>query len=274
MSTLNFPTGVSDCHNLVATVINNTLPKIEKQKVEYRSFRNFDPVSFNNDLTNLHFADPFTSPDFNVDINTLYNEFEFKISEITDKHIPTKQMYRRPHQLPYMNRELRKAIYSKKMTYNKYQKYKTPRNWEKYRKCRNLVNKLKKQSMNIYFQERCVGGSKSRDFWTTIKPYLSKKSLTEKPKIALNESNKIVSDEPEVSEIFNNFFSTVADSIGKDYIFDSNNHPSLDKIKERNFEPNSFNFEHTNQSTVAKKKLLTSLTARKQLDVIKFLLKY
>jgi hypothetical protein len=40
-------------------------------------------------------------------------------------------------------------------------------------KQRNLVTKLKKQSVRTYFYERCVGGPKSTDFYPTIKPFLS-----------------------------------------------------------------------------------------------------
>jgi hypothetical protein len=40
-------------------------------------------------------------------------------------------------------------------------------NWEIYRKQKNLVNKIKKQSIRNYFIERCAGGPKSKHFWPT-----------------------------------------------------------------------------------------------------------
>jgi hypothetical protein len=46
-----------------------------------------------------------------------------------DKHVPTKEMYRKNNQLPYMNRELRKAIYNKKMYYSKFLKDKSSKNY-------------------------------------------------------------------------------------------------------------------------------------------------
>ena len=67
-----------------------------------------------------------------------------------------------------MNRNLRKAIYNKKMLYHKYLKNKNSRTWEKYRQNRNLVNKLTKQSINNYFQDRSIGGSKFTNFWTQL----------------------------------------------------------------------------------------------------------
>jgi aromatic ring-opening dioxygenase LigB subunit len=56
------------------------------------------------------------------------------------------------------------AIYKKRMSYNKYNRCKNKQNWEIYRKQRNLVNKIKKQSIRNYFIERCAGGPKSKQY--------------------------------------------------------------------------------------------------------------
>jgi predicted membrane protein len=48
--------------------------------------------------------------------------------------------------------------------HNKFLKQKTDKNWETYRKQRNLVTKLKKTSIKTYFFERTAGGPKSSTF--------------------------------------------------------------------------------------------------------------
>ncbi len=83
----------------------------------------------------------------------MYNTFENDVVEIMNKHAPFKQTYRKPVQLPYMNKELRKAIYTKKMSYNKYTETKNSKSWEQYRKNSNLVNKLKRKSMKLFFRK-------------------------------------------------------------------------------------------------------------------------
>ena len=65
-------------------------------------------------------------------------------------------------------------------------------------------------SINTYFQERCIGGCKSANFWSTIKPYLSKRSNQGQSKIILTEENKAISDDSEVAETFNTYFVNVA----------------------------------------------------------------
>jgi hypothetical protein len=50
------------------------------------------------------------------------------------------------------------------MTHNEFLKDKSNKNWEAYRKQRNLVTKLKKQSIRTYFYERCVGNGDGCDY--------------------------------------------------------------------------------------------------------------
>jgi len=80
-----------------------------------------------------------------------YDHFECEVSKVIDKHVPVKHRYPRKNLVPYMNRELRKAIYNKQMLRNKYEKYHTDKTWEAYRKQRNLVTKLKKRLVRTYF---------------------------------------------------------------------------------------------------------------------------
>ena len=54
MKTLNFATGISDCHNMISTIINNTTPRNEKEKIKYRSFKNLDVAALNEDLSKVN----------------------------------------------------------------------------------------------------------------------------------------------------------------------------------------------------------------------------
>ena len=147
--------------------------------------------------------------------------------------------------------------------------YKTPQNWELYRKQRNFVTKLKKTSMRHYFYERCAGGPKSKDFWPTIKPFLSKKGSGGGSEIILCENEKMVSSQSEVSEVFNVFFVNVAKDIGntsKDYNPDFSDHPSIQKIKENTqVETEIFSFTPVSSDTV--EKVISNLNIKKATGV-------
>ena len=71
------------------------------------------------------------------------------------------------------------------------------------------MTKPKTSSVRVYFFECRAGGSKSKDFWPTIKPFLSKKGSGGNSEILLSENDKIISDQKEVYEIFNNFIVNV-----------------------------------------------------------------
>ena len=97
------------------------------------------------------------------------------LTEVINEHAPIKERKLKANKPAFMNGDLHQPIYKKHMLFNKYKKCKTPLNWDNYRKQRNRVTKVKRNSMRVYFYERCAGGPKSKDFWPTIKPFLSKK---------------------------------------------------------------------------------------------------
>ena len=89
-------------------------------------------------------------------------------------------------------------------------------------------------------------GLKSKDFWPTIKPFLSKKAVGGGNEVILCEEDKVVSDQPEVCNIFNKYFVNVAKDIGKEadqYRDDFSDHPSIE-----------FFLENTQQSNLNAKK--------------------
>jgi hypothetical protein len=172
--------------------------------MQYRSFKAFDVNKYISDLDNTVYL--HDSSECVDDINTMYNHFETKVSQVIDHHAPIKYIYPRKNSVPYMNRELRKDIYKKQMLRSKFEKYKTNKTWEAYRKQRNLVTKLKRKSINTYFQESCTGGQKSKHFYTTVKPFLSKKSTCSQQKIVLVENDKIVNNTKDICDTFNTFF--------------------------------------------------------------------
>ena len=81
---------------------------------------------------------------------------------------------------------------------------------------------------------------------------MSIKAGNSQNKIILNENAKIISNNEEVAEFFYNYFVNVADGVGKDYVFNLQDHPSLKMIDEKQFQKDSFEFKSTNQETVTK----------------------
>ena len=147
------------------------------------------------------------------------------------------------------------------MLHNKYQKCRSTQNCELYRSQRNLGNKIKRKSINKYFIERCAGGPKSKDFWPTIKPFLTNKGCNSQKDTVLYNNNILVNDQNEVCEIFNNFFVNVAKDIGKSDVPADEKHPSVCAIKdnmniheELTFKPVTTNFVQKQINSISVKK--------------------
>ena len=80
-------------------------------------------------------------------------------------------------------------------------------------KLRNKCFKLRLSSQHKYFEQRCDGGPKNQHFWPTVKPFITYKCKSNKD-IILCENNNIIYDPNEVANIFNNYFTAMADGIG------------------------------------------------------------
>ena len=228
---LNFGCGISDWHNMIGVAVRGAAGREQKQKTKYRSFKNFDQNEFNEDVGQV----PFHAAYVFDDIDDIYWAHERLLNDIIDKHAPVKERVLKSRRPAFMNGDLRRAVYKKRMLFNKYKNSRSAADWDNYRKQRNNVTKLKKQSMRVYFYERCAGGPKSKDFWPTIKPFLSKKACGGGNEVILCEKDKIVSEQPEVCELFNDHFVNVAKDIGKssDHSKDDfSDHPSITKILE------------------------------------------
>ena len=125
--------------------------------------------------------------------------------------VKNKKFLKKPS-VPYMNSRLRQTIHRKNMLHNASKKGKVK--WDDYRKRRNLTTTINKQSKLTYFRERCDGGPNIQSFWKTIKPFMSDKSASHGNQIILEERDKIISDTDEICEIFNSYFTSVANNIG------------------------------------------------------------
>ena len=103
--------------------------------------KNFDQEFFLNALEQKNLNSIVDKCD---NVNSAYENFESEFISVINKHAPMKKKKPVDKPVPFMNTNLKRAIYKKRMSYNKYNRCKNKQNWEIYRKQRNLVNKIKK----------------------------------------------------------------------------------------------------------------------------------
>ena len=234
---------VSDVHNSIGAATRRFAPLRKPRHVFYRSYKNFSDADFCHDILSA----PFHVSEVFDDVEDMAWFTSSLLGDIVEEHAPTKRKLIKHENAPFMNARLRRAIYQRNMARNRFRKY-GKQYWEENRQKRNLVVSLRKQSIRKYFSERCSKPDKT--FWKTISPFMTNKHCKNGSNIILRENDTTVVDSNTVCEIFNEYFATIASSIGFDDDIDDVNsailkhsaHPSIVKIKEEYSEHDTFSF--------------------------------
>ena len=80
----------------------------------------------------------------------------------------------------------------------------------------NALHLIKRNAIQEYFDQRCVGEVNGREFWNTIRPFLTNKGTYGQNEIVLREQNEIITETAKVCNIFNEHFVNIAADIGPD----------------------------------------------------------
>ena len=84
-----------------------------------------------------------------------------------------KKKYKRGNQMPFMNKELSKAIMDRTRYRNRFLKNRTEINRKKYSKQRNYCVSLLRKTKRAYYSNLNEKNIKdNREFWETVKPFL------------------------------------------------------------------------------------------------------
>ena len=236
--TTTVSTGLSDFHNMIVTVMKTTFPKSKPKIIMYRDHKKFIEENFRVDLR-LELG--------KVEVQD-YETFEKIFLDVYDKHAPCKKKVLRANQKPYMTKTLRKAIMRRSVLENKFYKDKSSESRIKYKKQKNYTSKLLKKEKRAYFRNlRTDNFTDNKKFWNTVKPLFSNKGDNTQNITIVKD--KIIADDLEVAETFNQFFKESVKSlnINENKILQNDtgslsdnveialkkfeNHPSINNIK-------------------------------------------
>ncbi len=197
-------TGLSDFHKMVVTVMNKNVPKAEPKIIQYRDYRNFVENNFSIELKEK----------FKNTIIDEYAKFEDIFIEVLNKHAPPKKKIFRANHKPYMTKCLRKAIMRRSELENKYYREKSEKALKDYKKQKNFTNKLLKNEKKRYFKNLHMNNfTDNKKFWNTIKPLFSNRGGGSQKITLIDKEDKIISNDKEVAETFNEFFKNSVQSL-------------------------------------------------------------
>ena len=102
-----FETGMSDFHLMIYTMFKMTFEKAQPKQINYRSFKRFNKEIFLNGIqTSI------------INISS-YDSLENIFLKLLNKHAPIKQKTVCANDKPFMNKEIRKAIFNRSRLKNR-----------------------------------------------------------------------------------------------------------------------------------------------------------
>ena len=94
--------------------------RMKPKRIYYRDYKIFHKSNFLSDLKNTNFS--FSTTNGNENYKSLTNSFQ----KVVNNHAPMKERIIRGNDAPFMNKEFRKAIYTRSRVKNKFFKKKFP----------------------------------------------------------------------------------------------------------------------------------------------------
>ena len=248
--TRTFECTLSD-HYLVYTAIDvvkgDTLNK--HNEIRYRCFKNFNSVSFINDIEN---SDIFKNIYNNTNVDNAWNEWKIEFIRICNKHAPVRIRRMKDRYKPWVNNEILKLMYKRNFLHKRAVKYADIDCMDEYKIVKAEIEIRIQQSKNAYYDELYKGASSQpKVLWNELKRLSGKKSTY------VNVSN----DCHNASE-FNDFFSNVG-------ITTTQHLPVPDNVMWKG-QSSIYEFKFNNVEEISVKKLLCNLGSNSSLDILTF----
>ena len=181
--------------------------------INFRNFRNFNESQFCHELSNIDWSELFVCES----VDDCLEVWQTKFLAIVDAHMPlqTKRV-KRKYQPAWFTSDIADAIKMRDI-------FSSDKKSHEYKSKRNLVLRLIRESRKSTYEKRIEDGQNNpKTIWGIFKEFGSSKNNSEMSRSTnLSVNDKLITDEIEVANAFNNFFVTVAQKL-KDPIATSN----------------------------------------------------
>ena len=180
-----------------------------------RDYSNYDKENFLRQLSKEDLKDSINACS---DVNNKFEIFHEHFMKTFEKHLPLKKISKtkvKQQQKPWITAAIRKSISIREKNFKKFIKTNNHTFYDNYKLYRNKINHLIRKSKSNYFKsyfERFRENSKK--IWTGVNKILNKTFSTTQ-NIVLNQNGKIISNQKNVADEFNNFFINVGQNLSK-----------------------------------------------------------
>ena len=180
-------TGISDHHKLITSFFRSHFERIPTKKVEYRNYKKFNVTNFLRDLDQ-----EMIQGEMYQYVNDMYSTFSEIFRSVLDTHAPLKWKMIRGNQVPFMTKQLIKAIMNRCKLRNRYIKWLSRENFLDYKKAKNTCNNLSKFAKKSYFDKvTSKGFVGNKAFWNIVKPFLTNKGFHTNENITIKHKDRL-----------------------------------------------------------------------------------
>ena len=196
--------------------------KSSKMINRQRYYKNFDKLKFKADLVKVNWDGFYLTSN----PNDALAHFLKIVNKLLDKHVPyknTKYSKTRYETKPWITPGLANFIRNKNKLYKSFCKEKDPKLKESYEKqfksCRNHISSLLRKTKDSYYKQYFEDNKKNlRLVWQTIKGIINMKKKSDESISSLLIDGQIITSAKEISDYFNNLFTSVAEKINKNIV--------------------------------------------------------
>ena len=195
-------------HKVIMGVRYAKILKNNTRYVRKRSYKEFNPKLFLENIRNLSWWDLYQSTDVNIAVE-LFTE---KINGILDKMAPIRTFQTSTRYCPWLSEEAKRYMRERNNSQELFSKNKTSENLKNYKKCRNRATKqLKKDKTEWQRKKLKTCNDDPGKLWKNIMGWLSWCSSGSPSK--LYYAGQIVTAPTKLAEIMNNYFVDKVTSI-------------------------------------------------------------
>ena len=212
----NILSGITD--HLPNFIIINKFSALPKNvKIYKRDYSNLDKDALASELSSIDWNEVFVSDSEATNVNTLFQSFYSRITEVIDKHVPVRKLTRKEIKSlskPWVTFGIKTTIRVKQKLYEKYLKSGNSYYLTKYKYYRNKVSSLIKHSKQEYYNDYFKTNSKNiRNIWKGIKQLITLKPRGVNLISKISHNNQTITDPKAIANAFNKHFSNIGERL-------------------------------------------------------------
>ena len=198
-----FDPGLSD-HCLIYGIIKLTRSRTSPKYINAKNYKRVNVDRLKHDFSTA----PWSAIEAFEDVDDVAWAWETLYKDIISEHIPQRRVKTRSDNLPWMNSHIRKIMNKRYKVLKRAKQTRSAEHWAEYKKLRNQVTKLLRESEANYWRQEFKNTKCSKDFWKLVSTITHKKKPSTIGPLK-DDQGTIITDDQAKAEAMNDYFVAI-----------------------------------------------------------------